>query len=257
MKLKIKYNNSSNNFENININKKIGEGKSGSIYEININNYTYNNDYVIKILKNGNRFEYDFYNNFIEIFKEDTISLKIGLPICYGRLLNNFKEFNMKNKFLIFHKYKRLTLKNIKGNTEKDKILNLIYNLLKVELFLEQKLNFVNLDIKLDNIMLDNENNIKVIDLGLIKNYTKGDIFYGYSDYIIWPTGKCYLNSVPLYSIFIVICMLYFKDEFIQENNIFKLKKLLLRKIRDRKCNHILSLLIKKKHDSHYLLNYF
>lgn len=250
MRLKIKYNSTSQIFDDINITEKIGEGKSGLIYKISDN-------YVIKILKNGNRFEYDFYNNFLETLKEDIISLKIGLPLCYGRLLNNYNDFTMKNKFLIFKKYKKLELKNIRGNNNIEKILNLIYNLLKVENYLERKIKYVNLDIKINNVMLDENNNIKVIDLGLIKKFTKGDIFYSYSNYVIWPNAKCYLDSVPLYSIFIVICMLHFSDKIIQENNTMKLLKILNIKYKNNKLNKILNLLIKKKYDSQYMLNYF
>lgn len=250
MRLKIKYNSTSQIFDDINIIGKIGEGKSGLIYKISDN-------YVIKILKNGNRFEYDFYNNFLETLKEDIISLKIGLPLCYGRLLNNYNDFTMKNKFLIFKKYKKLKLKNIKGNNDIEKILSLISNLLKVENYLEKKIKYVNLDIKADNVMLDENNNIKVIDLGLIKKFTKGDMFYSYSDYIIWPNAKCYLDSVPLYSTFIVVCMLHFSDKFIQENNIIKLLKTLKKKYNNNKLNKILNLLIKKKYDSQYVLSHF
>lgn len=250
MRLKIKYNSTSQIFDDINIIGKIGEGKSGLIYKISDN-------YVIKILKNGNRFEYDFYNNFLETLKEDIISLKIGLPLCYGRLLNNYNDFTMKNKFLIFKKYKKLKLKNIKGSNDIEKILSLISNLLKVENYLEKKIKYVNLDIKADNVMLDENNNIKVIDLGLIKKFTKGDMFYSYSDYIIWPNAKCYLDSVPLYSTFIVVCMLHFSDKFIQENNIIKLLKTLKKKYNNNKLNKILNLLIKKKYDSQYVLSHF
>ena len=163
----------------------------------------------------------------------------------------------MKNKFLIFKKYKKLKLKNIKGNNDIEKILSLISNLLKVENYLEKKIKYVNLDIKADNVMLDENNNIKVIDLGLIKKFTKGDMFYSYSDYIIWPNAKCYLDSVPLYSTFIVVCMLHFSDKFIQENNIIKLLKTLKKKYNNNKLNKILNLLIKKKYDSQYVLSHF
>ena len=250
MKLDIKYNNTNNNFDNVNIWYKIGEGRSGVIYTIN-------EDYVIKILKNGNRFEYDLYNNFIEIIKNDTISLKIGIPYCFGKLLEDYEEFTMKNKFLIFKRYKKLTLDKIKGRTKVDKIFRLIYTLLRVEKFLENKINCVNLDIKLDNIMLDYNNNIKIIDLGLIKYFTIGDMFYSYNNYIIWPSGKCYLNSVPLYSIFIVICMLELSQTFVEENNIFKLINTLKLQYKNKKLNTILNLLIKKKYDSQHVLNHF
>ena len=99
--LLVEYNISKINFINIQLKEKIGEGKSGIIYKISDN-------LVIKILKNGNRFEYDFYNNFIEELKGSSIAKKISLPIAYGNLLNDIEIdneiFNMKNKFLILNK---------------------------------------------------------------------------------------------------------------------------------------------------------
>ena len=252
--LLVEYNISDLNFSNIQLKEKIGEGKSGIIYEIN-------NNLVIKIFKNGNRFEYDFYNNFIEILKEDSISKKISLPIAYGNLLNNFEindeQFNMENKFLILHKYKRFRFEKIKAFSKVGKIFKLINDILIIENFFETKLKFVNLDIKLDNIVMDQQNNIIMIDFGLIKNFSYFDMFYSYNNYFIWPSGKCYLDCVPLFSVFILICSIFFDANFIKSKNIYQLKNILSEKFKNRKLNTIFDYMIKLKYNSNDILNLF
>ena len=252
--LLVEYNISYLNFTNIQLKEKIGEGKSGIIYKIN-------DDLVIKILKNGNRFEYDFYNNFIEILKKDSISKKISLPIAYGNLLNNIEidneTFNMENKFLILHKYKRFKFEKIKAFSKIGKIFKLINDILIIENFFETKLKFVNLDIKLDNIVMDQYNNIIMIDFGLIKNFSYFDMFYSYNNYFIWPSGKCYLDCVPLYSVFILICSIFFDTNFIKNKNIYQLKNILSDKFKNKKLNTIFDYMIKLKYNSNDILNFF
>ena len=62
MDFNIKYNRIPIESNQLSIGQKIGEGSSGIIYDIS-------NDYVIKILKEGHQFEYDFYNLYIKKIK--------------------------------------------------------------------------------------------------------------------------------------------------------------------------------------------
>ena len=159
----IKYNRVPLDYELLSLNEKIGEGSSGIIYDLS-------NNFVIKVLKEGHHFEYDFYNLYIKKLNESYISNMIGLPISLGMV--NDKHF------IILNKFKKFNISLVNGITTEHKIIRLIYNLLVIENYLETELQFVNLDFKLNNIMLDINNNIKVIDFGLIKNFSNDDVFF-------------------------------------------------------------------------------
>ena len=93
MLLNIKYNRTSTTFNNIEIGNLIGEGSTGKVY---------------KIKNKNNRFEYDFYKNFINEISNSYMAKSIGYPVAYG-ISNN------ENKILIFNLYNKFNLNNVKG----------------------------------------------------------------------------------------------------------------------------------------------
>lgn len=239
MDFNIKYNRIPIESNQLSIGQKIGEGSSGIIYDIS-------NEYVIKILKEGHQFEYDFYNLYIKKLNESYISNYIGLPISLG-------IFNNDKLFIILNKYKKFNINLVSGQTLETKLIRLIYELLVVEDYFERELQFVNLDFKLNNIMLDINNNIKVIDFGLIKKFNVNDIFYSYKNYYIWPTEQSPIQSVPLYSIFILISNIFLNYETINNNT----KLFILNKFKDKFSTSfftILSLLSNLKNNSKYMI---
>ena len=245
MLLTIEYNRSSTTFNNIEIGDLIGEGSTGKVYKIK----NKNNKYVIKIFKKNNRFEYDFYKNFINEISNSYMAKSIGYPVAYG-------VSNSKNKILIFNLYNKFDLNYVKGFSTEKKLINLIYDVLKVEIFLEEKLQCVNLDIKLNNIMMDEEHNIKIIDLGLIKQFIKGDMFYSYKNYFAWPVSKCLLTSIPVYSTFILISQLFIDLNTIKnKNNLFLLKILKNTINYSNKFEIILTNLFSLKHNSEKMIS--
>tara|TARA_B100000780_G_scaffold227433_1_gene166708 strand:+ start:5018 stop:5776 length:759 start_codon:yes stop_codon:yes gene_type:complete len=246
--LSIEYNTTNIDFNKNNIISQIGEGSSGKIFKFNFY------PYVIKILKNTNRIEYDFYKHFLNKLLHFDIISKFGYPIAYGNLTKPFNIFTNNNKFLILNLYKKLDISLIRGYTLSDKVLNLINQLLKIEVFLEKNIKCVNLDIKLTNLMMNRNNEIKIIDFGLIKEFNKGDMFYSYNNYYVWPTRRCYLDCVPLYSIFILICNIFIKiSDIKKQNSLFLLKKLKYIIKSSPRLNIILNDLVSLKYDSNTL----
>lgn len=238
MEFNIKYNRFLLNYNNFEVGRKLGEGSSGIIYEISDN-------YIIKILKQGHQFEYDFYNLYMKKLNESYISNLIGLPISYGT-----RDTQL---FIILNKYKKFDIKYVKGVTLETKLIRLIYKLLVVEDYLETELQFVNLDFKLNNIMLDINNNIKVIDFGLIKKFNNDDIFYSYKNYYIWPLGQSPIKSVPLYSIFILIASLFLEYDVINTNTTRFILNRLQKKFTSS-FHQILELLSSLKYNSKYII---
>ena len=239
MDFNIKYNRVPLKANDIILGDRLGEGSSGIIYEIS-------EDAVIKILKEGHQFEYDFYHLYMRDLNESYISNMIGLPLGYGNINNT-------QPFIILNKYSKFNIKYVKGTTLELKLIRLIYQLLVVEDYLETELEFVNLDLKLNNIMLDINNNIKVIDFGLIKKFNKDDIFYSYKNYYIWPLEQSPIRSVPLYSIFILISSLFLEFEIINNNTtLFILNR--LKENFSKQFQYIMKILSDLQYDSKYII---
>jgi len=250
--LSIEYNTTNIDFNKEKKIKSIGEGSSGKIYKFDTNQY------VIKILKNNHRLEYDFYKHFLNRLLQFEINIKFGYPVAYGNICESFDDFTNNNKFLILNFYKKLDILLMTGETISDKVFNLIKQLLEIEIFLEKNINCINLDIKLANLMMDNNNTIKIIDFGLIKEFKKGDMFYSYNNYYVWPTRRCYLDCVPLYSIFILVCNIFMDLSDIQKQNSFYLLKKIKEIINPSyKLNNLLNYLISLKYDSKTVYNFF
>ena len=250
--LTIEYNSTNIDFNKETNIKMIGEGTSGKIYKFNTIQS------VIKILKNNYSFEYNFYKHFLDRILQHEINTKIGYPVAYGNIHESFDTFTNNNKFLILNFYNKLDILLIEGETMGDKVFNLIKQLIEIEIFLEDNINCINLDIKLSNLMMDNNNNIKIIDFGLIKEFNKGDMFYSYNNYYVWPTRRCYLDCVPLYSIFILVCNVFMDLSDIKKDNSFYLLKKIKEIINPSyKLNNLLNYLILLKYDSKTVYKFF
>jgi len=206
--LSIEYNTTNIDFNKEKKIKSIGEGSSGKIYKFDTNQY------VIKILKNNHRLEYDFYKHFLNRLLQFEINIKFGYPVAYGNICESFDDFTNNNKFLILNFYKKLDILLMTGETISDKVFNLIKQLLEIEIFLEKNINCINLDIKLANLMMDNNNTIKIIDFGTSKIFdpsAKMHKRFG-TPYYIAPEvlKKSYSSKCDVWSIgvmtYIMIC---------------------------------------------------
>jgi hypothetical protein len=128
----------------------------------------------------------------------------------------SIESYNDNNKYFIFiilpffnHIYKNSNLNII--NSEKF-LINLINVILSVEKYIQTNFNLTNLDIKLDNILIDNSLNFKIIDFGLIININDHNILDNRNNYFIWPKKPTKINKICLYSIFLLIYQILFKN---------------------------------------------
>jgi serine/threonine protein kinase len=250
-----------NKNKNIYIQKLIGEGVYGIVFLIQ-------NDHVIKIFKNStlkktileetnylipikneNR-ELMFYYKYINDNKEsnnyiinlyaigiikdqmidnnnllDTDSYFIILPYC----MPFYKKFNVFNKRLIDDSNGiKFTLRTMKKISE-------------ASLYLENKYNLINLDIKLNNCMItrkdDNIGDIIMIDFSIIKKKCNKKYTIN-TKYYIWPNENINIEYIPSYSISINGLELLFGHEEIINflNNDNKITKY-LKIIKDKNKN--------------------
>ena len=232
-----------NKYYKLKLLEKIGEGNYGLIYEISKN-------YVIKIFKNSlitnnsndesesiiplnneNR-EISF---FISYLKNKTANTNFIIDVkSIGILVDDFTINNLiikKNSFFMILPscisiYKLLHLWKTPLINNKDGIeivLNIMKRLIDIQLFLYNNYNIINLDIKMDNLMIEKNNkliidNIINIDLGLIK--TKNNNTYQFDcKYTIWPSSEnIKLEKIPSYSICINGLEILLGKEFIEKN---------------------------------------
>ena len=118
--LSIEYNTTNIDFNKEKNIKSIGEGSSAKMYKFDTNQY------VIKILKNNHRLEYDFYKHFLNRLLQFEINTKFGYPVAYGNIRESFDDFTNNNKFLILNFYKKLDILLMKGETISDKVFNFV-----------------------------------------------------------------------------------------------------------------------------------
>lgn len=222
-----------NNYYKIKLNKKVGEGSYGIVYEIN-------NNLVVKIFKNSTNLIKDKDYNDINLIPEKNENREINFFLDYLKSNyinndyiikissiaiikhNNFDNKKLNNKYLLilpycaplsnlFNKWHMPLIKNISG---KQIILNLMKRLIEIEIFLNNKFNIINMDIKLNNYMIEKYknidiNNIIALDFGL--TLKKSNINYNINnDYFIWPYGNnIKIDIIPSYSICINALILY------------------------------------------------
>jgi len=106
-------------------------------------------------------------------------------------------------------------------------ICKLIDSLIKAtNEFLE--IGFINMDLKMNNAVVDEENNLRFIDFGMIRNVDKiNDFFKNDSKYYIWPLEtNLYIKIIP-YMICIFILELYYPRINFIKNNATLLERIL------------------------------
>lgn len=131
----------------LNIQKLIGEGGYGKVYEIN----------EIYVIKSFNNNDGDEFNNSMKLSKIDELYYNKNLihPIAGGVDI-------FKNKYIILPYLKKINIKNY--NFE-----NTIKKIVSVQKFLIKNLNKYHMDLKPDNIMYSNKtNDFVIIDIGYL-----------------------------------------------------------------------------------------
>ena len=144
--LKSNINKYTNSEYNIKVKDIIGRGLHGLVVMID--------DKVIKIYTKYN-IEIEFYNKIID----DNLDINnLTCKCAIGKLtkpfiFNNF-VFNKNNNILLMPFYQKLSKSKIKTKNE-DFILTFIIKIFKLLIYIQNKYNYINLDVKLQNIMYD------------------------------------------------------------------------------------------------------
>jgi len=236
----------------VNILKCIGSGSYGYIFLMDYNNY------VMKILVDEEIEEsltdYDEISIIDKIIDNKGLEIN-NRKYAYGEIMTRGKEnfvrkgsiflnFNEKDEknikssfiskngrrrifnlyqnnkviimplFVSFYDYKKLANVYIK----KEKILFIFINCLikSVDELLEMGL--INIDLKMNNIMIDENNKLKIIDFGMILNSDKLDKKMEHNiKYYIWPNNRNFT-----YSMIISYMISVFILEIIYENNVYE-----------------------------------
>jgi len=78
-----------------------------------------------------------------------------------------------------------------------------------------KQVGLVNIDVKLNNMMIDENNNLKIVDFGLVKDFIKWKEIFDPLDinYYIWPKEKCLLTEMISYMLSMVIFEVLFEDK--------------------------------------------
>ena len=259
----------------IKYNSIIGEGGYGIVLgtDLKIAIKLYKNSLFPTCFENNNKLlpsstenrEILFLSNILSNLP-DNYPKNLILPLAIGYITDpvNIRgyDYTENSYIMLMNEYKPFFTihKNLKSinflNTDKTRkhVYKLIVILLKISRYLEKYHNLINLDFKINNIMYNNNNNIVVIDLGLIKKIKKiKTIFISSKKYYIWPDTPCYIYSVPLYSIAInALELLFGHSKFIILKKNEYLNKL---KIIDRPLYNIIDNMLLLKFNSAYILS--
>jgi serine/threonine protein kinase len=225
--------------------QKINEGSYGIVYLTNFNKC------VIKIIKKDID---DIFTNEISVFYklkkfEDNYPTHLVKYMAVGKIIDCNKIKYINCHILFMNKYEDFfTFYSILNSAPlifikhyKTFIIKTLYKILLVNQFFEQKLNLINIDIKLSNIMIHN-NDIIIIDLGMLVQ--NGNIYIdNHSNHSEWPYGKTLVKYVPNYSLAKIILYLLYKN-----------KKYIIEL--DNDIKEILKLLLAKKYDTQYMIEY-
>lgn len=132
--------------------------------------YRLSNKYVAKILKTNNNIE--------NLIKEAEIHLSINHP----RIVNCLNYFYINGKFYLITEYcSKETLLFVQKDEEQSiRLLNQVIEALK---FLHEN-KIAHRDIKLDNIFIDSENNVKLGDFGCVSYGVKFSDYKGTPSYM-------------------------------------------------------------------------
>jgi len=194
--------------------KYLGSGAYGHVYLTNLNNT------VIKIFQTESspekiNIEYTLFKKLMEY--NDNYPANLVKAIGRGQLADEVffqtNKHNFGDRFILIPFYKKfydVNRSRLKIR-EKNFVINFIADLLKVSIFLERKLQYIDLDIKTSNMMYDHKDELILIDLGLVEKLETGkEIFVPDKDYFIWPYQNCFLITVPVYSIAICVVEFFF-----------------------------------------------
>ena len=235
-----------NTILNIKTIQKINEGSYGAIY---LTNY---NKLVIKIIKHTS---ISIFINEVSVFYKLKKINKKDYPkhlikyIGFGKIIDCDKNKYINCNVLFMNKYNDFyslypELKMIPlifFEDYKKFIIIFLHKLLCINYFFEKKLDSINIDIKLNNI-LSNENDIVMIDLGMLVKLDKTFID-NKTHNEIWPIGKTEIKYVPNYSIGqIIVYLLFHKRKYNIEL--------------DKEIKILLKMLISCKYDTKYVLEY-
>jgi serine/threonine protein kinase len=254
-------------YKNLTIKNKIGEGAYGLVFLID-------NDHVIKIFKNStykntilsesnyllpieneNR-ELIFFYKYIDKKIENNFIINLyAIGVIRDVIMDNSIKLDINSYFIILPLcipfYEVFNLWNVPLINEKNGInftLNVMKRLVDISIFLEKKLNVINLDFKLNNFLFSNKsndlNNLIMIDFSIIKKYSKKE-YESNNLYYIWPESKLIkIENIPSYSISVnALELLFGNKEIISLPN-------------NDKINNFLKVIEKKNKKLHKILYY-
>ena len=168
-----------NKYDFINENKKpIGKGAFGEVWKV-----THENSkkvYCVKILSKRDIFEQKLIN---QINKEISIMYNINHPYSV-KLVNHFED--NEKLYLIMELAPNGNLYNLIQNNIKEKVKNMALITIEIIKYLHSK-NIVYRDIKPENLLLDNDFNIKLCDYGWATYFTPGKfltVYCGTPEYV-------------------------------------------------------------------------
>lgn len=213
-----KFNLGYNLFNTTNI---IGRGLHGLVLSIN--------NYVIKIYSDFN-IEINFYKQIInDNLNIENLTNKCAIGFLLKPFICNNLVYNKNSNIIILPKYIPLNKINMCNEIF---LLNFIKKIFILLIFIKNKYNYINLDLKLINIMYDIHNkDIVLIDFSLIIEDTDSKIYIPNKYYKPWPNVICSLSSIPIYSMYIcLIDILLENNKNMFYNNINKINSLLFYK---------------------------
>jgi serine/threonine protein kinase len=156
-----------------NVREKLGEGGASIVYKYESNGIQYA---CKKILKSRSVVEREI--NVLSLYKPNKYIVKyFGCHLNENVQNSPMKKFHPPKPHYIFMEYcrGRELFEMLKSNYNYKIIISIIYQLLSALKHL-QKYNIVHADIKLENIIINNKNEIKLIDFGLSRIIEKGSI---------------------------------------------------------------------------------
>jgi cyclin-dependent kinase-like len=150
----------------------IGEGSYGIVYKCK--NKTTGEFVAIKKLKESSE------GSFYKIISRELKSLKILRHINIVNLKESFKKSGIYYLVFEFMDKNLLELLNLNPTgLDPNLIRHIIYQICKGLKFIHKN-NFIHRDVKLENILIDKNNNVKICDFGFTREYNTGGLYTEY-----------------------------------------------------------------------------
>lgn len=186
---------------NYNIEDQIGAGSFSTVYKAKCP--LYDNDVVIKVPKNQD----DVY------FKEEILISKYISKINSDYLLkcHSHQYSKYKEKYLVLDYFNGITLEEklelAGGSIDEDKVKEILRQIALGIKDLHDN-NIIHHDIKLENIMCDEDNNVKIIDYGFSRKCTNEFRAWGLNVYgtPIYYAPEIFIKSVYNFKVDIWAC---------------------------------------------------